>query len=151
MIFSGEFDHRIDSQGRIAIPARFRPAFAAGVVLSRGYDPCIVGYEPGEWQRLAEEIASRPSTQASARRLARLTFSGAYPVELDKQGRVLLPGALREYADVSEGAVVVGAGRLIEIWSAERWAQERAALDEQAAQIAEEAAGHAAASGGPAG
>ena len=140
LIFSGEFDHRIDSQGRIAIPARFRAAFASGIVLTRGYDQCIVAHTPDQWQRVAEEMALRPTTQANARRLARLTFSGAYPAELDRQGRVLIPGSLRQYAGIGEEAVIVGAGTFLEIWSGERWAVERRALDEEAGQIAERAA-----------
>lgn len=140
MIFSGEFDHRIDSQGRVAVPARFRAAFADGIVLSRGYDPCIVAYSPEEWQRLASQITSQPTTQANARRLARLTFAGAYPAELDRQGRVVIPGSLRTYAGISDAAVVVGVGRSVEIWSAERWAQEQLELNAQAVNIAEQAA-----------
>ena len=143
MIFGGEFDHRIDSQGRVAIPARFRAAFEDGIVLSRGYDRCIAVYTPDEWQKFAKEITDRPTTRANARRLARLTFSGAYSLELDKQGRVVIPTPLREYAEADDEAVFVGAGRSIEIWSDERWAIERAELDEQAKQIAEEADGQA--------
>ena len=140
-IFSGEFDHRIDSQGRIAIPARFRAAFAGGVVLARGYDPCIVAHTPEEWERVAADIASLPPTQASSRRLARLTFSGAYPAEPDRQGRVVIPAPLREYAGIGDEAVVVGAGGSVEIWAVDRWRAERMELDEQAAQIAESATG----------
>lgn len=139
MIFSGEYEHRIDSQGRLAIPARFRAAFADGLVLARGYDPCITAYPSGEWQQLAETMRLMPETSADTRRLNRLTFAGAYPGELDRQGRTLIPAGLRQYAGITENVVVVGAGKYLEIWSSTRWEAERQALDAAAAEIAERA------------
>ena len=139
MIFSGEYEHRIDSQGRVAIPVRFRGAFADGVVLARGYDPCITAYPIAEWNRLSEMLDDLHSTSADARRLYRMTFGGAFPTELDRQGRALIPAGLRQYAGIAESVVTVGAGRYLEIWSSERWSAERQAIDSQAAQIAERA------------
>lgn len=137
MIFSGEYEHRIDSQGRIAIPARFRGAFADGVVLARGYDACITAYPVSEWNRLAEVLDDLQATSADARRLYRITFGGAFPTDLDRQGRALVPAGLRQYAGISENVVTVGAGKYLEIWSSERWRTERQSLDAEAAQIAE--------------
>ncbi|MBI4305208.1 MAG: division/cell wall cluster transcriptional repressor MraZ [Chloroflexi bacterium] len=139
MIFSGEYEHRIDSQGRLAIPARFRAAFADGLVLGRGYDPCITAYSTNEWQKLAETMRALPETSAATRRLNRLTFAGAYPGDLDRQGRTLIPAVLRQYAGIAENVVVAGAGKYLEIWSSERWRAERQALDAAAAEIAERA------------
>ena len=136
-IFSGEFDHRVDSQGRVAIPAKFRAAFANGIVLTRGYDPCIVAHTPDKWELFAADVAALPPTQARIRKLARLTFSGAYPADPDRQGRVVIPGPLREYAGISEEAVLVGVGTNMEIWAIDRWDNERANLDKHASQIAE--------------
>jgi len=141
MIFAGEFEHRVDAQGRVSIPARFRPAFADGIILSRAYDRCVAAYTPDEWEKVAADIAARPMTQGIARRLARLTFSGAFPTALDRQGRVLLPPALRQYAGLGEQVVIAGAGRVLEIWSRTFWERERQALDDTAAQIAERAPG----------
>jgi len=140
MIFAGEFEHRVDAQGRVSIPARFRPAFADGIILSRAYDRCVVAYTPEEWEKVAADIAARPMTQGAARKLARLTFSGAYPATLDRQGRVLLPPALRQYAGLGEEVVLAGTGRVLEIWSKGFWERERQSLDDTAAQIAERAA-----------
>lgn len=148
MIFAGEFAHRVDAQGRVSIPARFRPAFADGAILSRAYDRCIALYTPEEWEKVAADIAARPMTQAIARKLARLTFSGAFPTTLDRQGRVLLPPALRQYAGLGEEVVIAGAGRVLEIWNKTSWQRERQALDDTAAQIAERAAGPAGVEGG---
>ena len=139
MIFSGEFDHRIDSQGRVAIPVRFRDAFKPGMVLAEGYDRCIDVYTLDEWERVAGEITGRPSTNAN-RRLARARFAGAFTADLDRQGRVVIPAPLREYAGVDAGAVVIGVGRYLELWNPDTWGDERAVASEQAADIAEQAA-----------
>ena len=154
LIFAGEYEHRIDPQGRVSIPARFRPAFEKGIVLSRAYDRCVMVYTPEEFAEVAGEIKKHPPTRSDARRLARLTFSGAYELGLDRHGRVLVPPALREYAALDENIVIVGTGRFLEIWSREAWQAERGALDEEAADIAERApapAGLSPSKGGEAG
>jgi MraZ protein len=137
MIFAGEYEHRIDAQGRVAIPARFRMAFIDGIVLGRAYDNCVVIYTPEEWERAASDISQQPNTSSSARKLARLTFSGAYVGTLDRSGRVVVPLQLREYAGLGEDVIVAGTGRFIEIWSAGAWAEERRTLDTEATDIAE--------------
>jgi MraZ protein len=139
MIFAGEYEHRIDPQGRVAIPARFKMAFIDGIILGRAYDNCVVVYTPEEWERAASDIAQQPATSASARKLARLTFSGAFSGTLDRSGRVVVPVQLREYAGLGEDVVIVGTGRFIEIWSAAAWGEERRVLDTEASDIAEAA------------
>lgn len=139
MIFAGEYEHRIDPQGRVAIPSRFKIAFIDGIVLSRAYDNCVVCYTPEEWERVASDISQQPNTSESARKLARLTFSGAYVGTLDRNGRVVVPIQLREYAGLGEDVIIVGTGRFIEIWSAAAWAEERRTLDTEATDIAERA------------
>ena len=139
VIFAGEYEHRIDPQGRVAIPARFKMAFIDGIVLGRAYDNCVVVYTPEEWERAASDISQQPNTSSSARKLARLTFSGAYVGTLDRSGRVVVPVQLREYAGLGEDVIIVGTGRFIEIWSAGAWDEERRTLDTEAADIAERA------------
>ncbi len=139
MIFAGEYEHRIDPQSRVAIPARFRIAFINGIILGRAYDECIVVYTPKEWERAASDIARQRSTSASARKLARLTFSGAFTGKLDRSGRIVVPSQLREYAGLGEDVIIVGTGRFIEIWSTDTWTRERTSLISQASEIAESA------------
>lgn len=139
MIFAGEFEHRIDPQGRISIPARFRPAYEDGIVLSKAYDPCVIVYTQEEWQAVAASLANQPANIGASRRLNRLTFSGAYPSQLDRSGRVLIPPQLREYAGLGENIVLIGTGRFFEIWDRSAWEQERELLDAQASEIAEAA------------
>ena len=139
MIFAGEYEHRIDPQGRGAIPARFKMSFVDGIVLGRAYDNCVVVYTPEEWERAAADISQQPNTASSARKLARLTFSGAYVGTLDRSGRVVIPAQLREYAGLGEDVIIVGTGRFIEIWSTVAWSEERRTLDTEATDIAERA------------
>ncbi len=136
-MFLGEYDHSIDQKGRIAIPARLRDSFEQGAVLSRGFEKCIMVYPLAEWNRVAEKLAALPATQSKVRRINRSTFSSAFQQELDRQGRVLIPPQLRDYAGINGDVVVVGANTYLEIWSKEEWAAERANLATEAWQLAE--------------
>jgi MraZ protein len=136
-LFLGEFEHSVDQKGRLAIPVRFREALKDGLVLSRGFDRCLIVYPLAQWTRMSEKLAALPTTQSKVRRINRFTFANAYHHELDKQGRVLIPPPLREYAEIGDEAVVVGAHTYLEIWSKENWMLERALMEEQAWQLAE--------------
>ena len=127
----------MDAQGRIAFPARYRDAFAGGLVLTRAYDRCIAAYSHGQWQAHVREVAELPMKRATNRRMRRLTFSAAYNLQMDRQGRVMLPATLREYAGIGEAVVVAGMGDYLEIWDRESWRRESEQLDEQASYIAE--------------
>ncbi len=139
MIFSGEYECRADPQGRVSVPARFRPAFEAGIVLSKAYDRCLMVYTTSEFEVAAEEVLKGPRTRTGSRRLARLTFAGAHELALDRHGRLLVPTPLREYAGLGEQVVIVGTGKTLEIWSKELWSDERTILDDESAEIAERA------------
>lgn len=119
-MFVGEYAHTLDIKGRLTIPARFRAELAAGLVITRGYDPCLVIYPLGEWSALAHKVAQLSIASRTARSYSRLIFGGAFEVIPDKMGRVLLPSFLREYAGVGEQAVVVGVNTYLEVWSPER-------------------------------
>ena len=133
----GEYELRIDHKGRVAIPARFREAFRGGLVLSRGFDRCLIVYTMTEWEKVAESLATLPLTQRNPRRIARFTFSGAFDQTLDRQGRVILPVSLRQYADITDEVVVVGAHSHLQIWAKGDWEQEKQFMTEHAAEIAE--------------
>ena len=137
LLFYGEHEHRVDSQGRISLPARFREAFRRGIVLARGYDRCIVAYTPPQWEAFASEVATLPLNRGKNRRMRRMNFSSADHLEADRQGRAKLPLNLRQYAQISEEVVIAGMGDFVEIWDRELWSQERAKMEEEAWQIAE--------------
>lgn len=125
-MFTGEFRHSIDGKGRLAVPARFRAGLAQGAHVSRWIDGCLAIFPREAWERLAERVSSLPVSDAGARAFSRFLFSGAFEVELDGQGRVILPAALREFVGLKSEAVVVGARDRIELWEPVRWDSYRA-------------------------
>jgi MraZ protein len=133
----GEYELRIDHKGRVAIPVRFREAFRGGLVLSRGFDKCLIAYTTLEWAKVAEKLVALPLTQLNPRRISRFTFSGAFDLELDRQGRVIIPLTLRQYAEINDEVIVVGAYSHLQIWSKELWTAEKKFMSEHVAEIAE--------------
>jgi MraZ protein len=136
-MFLGRYAHNLDAKGRLAIPARYREALADGVVLTRGIDRCLALYPLQVWQPLAEKVAALPLTDADARNFRRLVFAEAVDLNLDGQGRILVPPELLRYAEIEREAVVVGVDTSIEIWSPERWSAIAASLDADGAAIAQ--------------
>ena len=121
-MFTGEYRHTVDDKGRIAVPARFRVQLGAGAVVSRWLDACLAIHTQAGWEALATKVAALPITDQNARRFQRLIFAGAAEVELDRQGRILLPAYLREHIDLRNEAVVVGSRDHAEIWVPATWA-----------------------------
>ena len=123
-MFTGEYRHSVDDKGRLAVPAKFRAQLGAGAVVSRWLDACLAIHTQEGWADLAAKVAALPITDSNARRFSRLIFAGAAEVELDRQGRILLPAFLRDQIDLGVGAeaVVVGSRDHAEIWVPETWA-----------------------------
>lgn len=136
-MFSGEYEYKIDAKGRVAIPAKFRGEFWEGIVLARGLERCIIAYPPPVWTEIADKFSALPITRSRERRIGRVIFATAFSLELDEQGRVVLPPKLRQYAEIKETVIVAGINNYLEIWSKELWEQEQALMEEQAWQIAE--------------
>lgn len=136
-MFLGRYAHTLDAKGRLAIPARFRDALAGGVVITRGIDHCLAVYPMDAWTPLAEKISALPITDPDARTFRRMVFAEAVHLELDGQGRVLIPPDLRRYADLDRDAYVVGVNTSIEIWSPARWDAVTALIDHDGAAIAQ--------------
>lgn len=136
-MFIGEYHHSIDQKGRLAVPAKFRSAFKKGLVVTRGLDNCLFVYTIDEWKKLAEKLASLPISQANTRAFARLMLAGAMDVELDKQGRVMLPEYLRSYAKLEKATVVTGLFNRLEIWSESSWEKYKRGTEKQSTSIAE--------------
>jgi MraZ protein len=140
-MFLGEFEHSLDSKGRLAIPAKFRVRLGEGAIVTRGLDGCLVIYPAAEWQAFAEQLDKLPSTQPDVRNFKRFIFSGATECDFDRQGRVLIPAFLREYAGLEETAVVVGQFSKVEIWGQARWQEARPKVEDDGEQIAERLSG----------
>ncbi len=139
-MFLGEFEHTIDDKGRVAVPARFREDINGGLVLTRGFDRCLQAFPYPVWQSLAERISSLSLGHEEVRNLRRLIFSGAAEVELDRQGRILIPQNLREYAGLSEQVVIAGLNSHFEMWASDRWHGVLNTLDTSASAMAEQLA-----------
>jgi MraZ protein len=136
-MFLGRYAHSLDAKGRIAVPARFREALAGGVVLTRGIDRCLALYPMAAWLPLAEKVSALPITDPDARNFRRMVFAEAVNLDLDGQGRILVPPELRRYAGLERDAIVVGVHTSVEIWSPDRWDAVDALMDHDGAAIAQ--------------
>ncbi len=115
----GEYQHNIDPKGRVIVPSRFREDLGERFYITKGLDGCLFVLSSEEWSRLQEKISAMPVSKA--RGLQRFFFSGAVEAEPDKQGRVLVPQPLREYAGLVKGVTFIGASSRAEIWDSARW------------------------------
>ena len=134
----GEYEHTIDDKSRLTLPARFRQAFTEGVVVSRGLDGCLYAYPRADWTRAIEaRLAELDPLSKETRRLQRYFYSGAAEGELDKQGRIGIPGALLEHAQLVRDVVVAGVHDHLEIWDRASWRRELAEVEGSAEHVAE--------------
>ena len=122
-MFMGEYNHTVDAKGRLIVPSKFREQLGDEFVVTKGLDGCLFVYENTEWKALEEKLHALPLTNANARKFSRFFLAGATTCEVDKQGRILLPAVLREFAKIDKDAVLVGVGSRIEIWSRDNWNQ----------------------------
>lgn len=120
-MFMGEYNHTIDAKNRLIIPSRFREALGEEFVVTKGLDGCLFVYDNGEWAAFEEKLKNLPLTNRDARTFVRFFLAGAASVEVDKQGRILVPSVLKEFAGISKDVVLIGVASRIEIWSKERW------------------------------
>lgn len=120
-MFMGEYNHTIDAKGRLIIPSKFREILGDTFVVTKGLDGCLFVYDNEEWKRFEEKLRTLPITNKEARQFVRFFLAGATEAEVDKQGRILIPNVLREFAGLTKDVVLVGVGSRIEIWSRERF------------------------------
>ena len=134
----GEHEHTIDDKNRLTLPARFRQAFTEGIVVTRGMDGCLFAYTREDWGRLVDgRLAGLDPLSKEGRRMQRFFFSGAAETELDKQGRVGVPGALLQHAKLGRDVVVAGVNDHLEIWDRDAWRRELAEVEGSAEHVAE--------------
>jgi MraZ protein len=120
-MFLGEFTHTIDDKGRLTIPSKFRGELAIGLVVTRGFDQNLMIYPLDEWQSMAEGILTRPLGDEDVRIFRRRVFSGAVDLMPDRQGRIVIPTYLREFAALDSEVVVAGMYNYVEVWSTHHW------------------------------
>ena len=120
-MFMGEYNHTIDAKGRLIIPAKVREVLGDEFVVTKGMDGCLFVLDNSERQVFAEKLRSLPMIDKEVRQFTRFFLAGAASVEVDKQGRILLPSVLRDFAGITKDTVLIGVGSRIEIWSKDRW------------------------------
>lgn len=133
----GEYTHSIDVKGRLAIPAKFRSHMSAGAIITRGLDKCLFVFDKGEWEKLVAKITALPIAHANSRAFGRLMLSGASDVDLDIQGRILVPEYLREYGELKKQVIITGLHTRMEVWDKTRWQEYKAKTEAESDQIAE--------------
>ena len=137
-MFLGTHSPRLDEKGRLILPAKFREELADGLVITKGQEHCLYVYPVPEFKRRADELKALPENDKSARAYARLFFSGAHDEVPDKQGRVMIPGTLRDYAGLDRDVAVIGNGSHVEIWDQQAWEQYVASNEDRYADTEEE-------------
>ena len=133
----GEYNHTLDTKGRVIVPSRFREELGEVFVITRGLDNCLFLYPPREWSKLENELKNLPFTRSEARAFMRMFFSGASEVEIDKQGRILIPHILRDHASLKKEVVFIGVSNRAELWSKEAWEEYSSKSNLSFEQIAE--------------
>ncbi len=133
----GEYKHNLDIKGRVAVPAKFREKLVGGAIITRGLDSCLFVFGSKEWEVLAEKLVNLPLAQANSRAFSRLMLAGAMDVELDNQGRILIPDYLRKYADLKKQVVVAGLYSRVEIWDQDNWEKYKQKTENSSEEIAE--------------
>jgi MraZ protein len=120
-VFLGTHTPRLDDKGRLALPAKFRTELEGGLVITKGQERCLFVFPMAEFSRITELLRSAPVTQRSVRDYSRVVFASASHEVPDGQGRITVPGQLREYAGLSKDCVVIGANSRVEVWDAAAW------------------------------
>jgi len=120
-LFYGEYQHSVDAKGRVIIPSKFRDGLGEKFILTKGLDNCLFAYSLEEWSNLEAKLKSLPFTDKDVRAFVRFFFAGATECETDKQGRILIPQNLREYAGLEKDVYVIGVSTRVEIWDKAKW------------------------------
>jgi len=129
-MFLGHFQHNLDDKGRLMIPARFREMLDGGAIITQGFDKCLMVLTDTYFKQVYERIEAMNLADPTARLLRRLILSNAYPVEVDKVGRILVPQNLRAFLQIEGEAIVAGQGEYFEVWRPAEWNEQMAQLQD---------------------
>ena len=136
-MFIGEYSHTIDTKKRLALPAKFRKELGKRVIITRGFENCLVVYPQQEWKLVMEELRKLPSGRAESRKFNRAILGGAIEVNLDKLGRILVPDYLKRYADLKKNITICGLSNKLEIWNDRKWEIYRKKAEQDIDKVAE--------------
>lgn len=136
-MFIGEYEHNVDAKGRVIMPSKLREDIGEKFIITKGLDGCLFAYSQTEWTNFEEKLKALPLAQKNARNFVRFFLSGAVECEIDKQGRFLIPGNLREHALLDKEITIIGVGTRIEIWNKQTWKEYSSDDNISADEIAE--------------
>ncbi len=136
-MFIGEYQHNLDSKGRLAIPSKFKADLETGTIITRGLDRCLFVFTNKEWEQLVGKLVKLPLAGANSRAFVRLMLAGAIDSKLDSQGRILIPDYLRKYANLKKQVTIAGLYSRIEIWDTENWQQYKQKTESKSEEVAE--------------
>ncbi len=133
----GEYTHTVDEKKRISLPSKFRKEVGKKIVVTHGLDNCLFLYQTKEWEKISEKLASLGMGQSDTRGFNRFLLAGAVEIDVDSNGRILIPDFLREFAQLGEKVVFAGVHNRIEIWNDARWTEYKKKIEKQADLMAE--------------
>lgn len=142
-MFRGRFEHSLDTKGRVSIPSKFREILSTNFderLIITNFDNCLWAYPCAEWQIIEDRVAALPQFKPEVKALQRVFISAATECPIDKQGRILIPQTLRDYAGITKDLVFVGMTKRIELWSIERWGKVFTDSQEDLGKMAEKLA-----------
>ncbi|MEX0672577.1 MAG: division/cell wall cluster transcriptional repressor MraZ [Candidatus Paceibacterota bacterium] len=134
----GEYTHSVDDKSRIALPSKFRKELGKKVIITRGLDTCLFLYSMSEWEKLSKHVGELGLSKADKRGLNRFLFAGAQEVDIDKNGRILIPDFLKTFAGLKSKVVFAGVYDRIEIWNDQAWSKYKRKIEGQADVLAEQ-------------
>jgi MraZ protein len=138
-MFIGEYQHSIDLKKRLAVPVKFRSELKNKVVVTRGLDKCLFVYPMKVWEELAGKLGTLPVGESATRSFIRLQLAGAVDVEVDKQGRILIPDFLKDYAGLdNKDVIIAGVYNRLEIWDEKKWVAYKKNAEKNTDEIAEQ-------------
>ena len=131
----GEYKYRVEAKNRVSLPKKFREEIGNKVVVTQGYEGCLVVVSPTQWEILISDAAAGPFVAEEVRDTSRFLLGGATEVELDEQGRFVLPKNLKDYAKIKKEVCFLGLGRWVEIWASEEWTKRKAYIAKHSGAI----------------
>jgi len=136
-MFIGEYKYSLDTKNRLAIPSKFRKMFKEGAVITKGLDNCLFIYTNKEWNKLVEKLAALPISQAKSRAFSRMMLAGAMDVNLDAQGRIILPDYLKGFATLNKKVILAGLYNRLEVWDEKLWSRYQRNSEKDTNEISE--------------
>lgn len=137
-MFIGEYQHSIDPKKRLAVPSKFRSELKNKVVVTRGLDKCLFMYPIRVWEDLAAKLGTLPVGESNTRSFIRLMLAGAIDCEIDRQGRILIPDFLKDYAGLDKNVIITGVYNRLEIWDESKWNEYKVNAEKNTDEIAEQ-------------